>query len=207
MHQAPSIRADRPPRPPSPQYIDNNCNQFPYCKLSSFAQATMAVKYMNFTLTMIVFQMLALICSSNECVRSYFVQLERSSSFFQIEQIKHALAHLFELHIKANFYSTSGCTGAYGENIYRVSSLREPELVCYWLIISFSPYLSSAMVRFPFEIHSLLQFCHVFTLLYALLVFPPPCFIAKTDNMTHLLYPSPLQHHSRAPENLKLAGN
>jgi hypothetical protein len=45
---------------------------------------------------------------SNECVRAYFVQLERLSSFIQIKWIKHALAHLFGLHIKDNFYSTSG---------------------------------------------------------------------------------------------------
>ena len=46
--------------------------------------------------------------NSNECVRPYFVQLERLSSFIQIKWIKHALAHSVELHIRANFYSTSG---------------------------------------------------------------------------------------------------
>ena len=35
-------------------------------------------------------------------VRAYFVQLERSSSFIQIQWIKHALAHSFELQIRAN---------------------------------------------------------------------------------------------------------
>ena len=41
------------------------------------------------------------------CVRAYFVQLERLSSFTQIKWIKQALAHSVEVHIRANLYSTS----------------------------------------------------------------------------------------------------
>ena len=44
----------------------------------------------------------------DKCVRAYFVQLERLSSFIQIKWIKHALAHSFELHFRDNLYSTSG---------------------------------------------------------------------------------------------------
>ena len=65
------------------------------------------------------------VCSEmklNECVRAYFVQLERSSSFILIKGIKHALAPSFELHIRANFYTTSG---GYEEYVYRVSPLWE----------------------------------------------------------------------------------
>ena len=53
---------------------------------------------------------LALRWSWKECVRAYFVQLERLSSFILMKWIKYALTHLFELHIRAKFYSTSGGT-------------------------------------------------------------------------------------------------
>ena len=45
---------------------------------------------------------------SSEIKLKCFVQLEISSSFLQIKWIKPALAHSYELHIRANFYSTSG---------------------------------------------------------------------------------------------------
>ena len=41
-------------------------------------------------------------------LRAYLVQLEWLSLFIWIIWTKHALAHLFELYIRANIYSTSG---------------------------------------------------------------------------------------------------
>ena len=77
---------------------------------------------------------------------AYFVQLERSSSFIRIKWIKHALAHSFELQVRANFYSTLG--GIW--RVYIPSLLfMGAKMSVLGLIISFLPYLRSAMVRFP----------------------------------------------------------
>ena len=82
---------------------------------------------------------------------AYFAQLERSSSFIRIEWIKHALAHSFELQIRSNFYSTLRDKW----RVYIPSYLfMGAKMSVLGLIMSFLPYLKSAMVQFPFE------FCH-----------------------------------------------
>ena len=85
------------------------------------------------------------------CVRAYLVQLERSSSFIRIKWIKHALAHSFEVHIRANFYSSPW-------RIWRVHiPFMKAKITVLGLIMSFPPYLRSVIIRFPFTC-SVMQF-------------------------------------------------
>jgi hypothetical protein len=76
---------------------------------------------------------------------AYFVQLERLSSFIWIKWIKHTLAQSFKLHIRANFHTTLG-------GVWRVfiphKPFMGPGMSVLGLIMSFPPYLRSAMVRF-----------------------------------------------------------
>ena len=80
---------------------------------------------------------------------AYFVQLKRLSSFIGIKLIKHTLAHSFKLHIRANFHSTLG-------GIWRVyipsKPFMGPKMNVLGLIMSFPPYLRSAIVRFLLRI-------------------------------------------------------
>ena len=61
---------------------------------------------------------------------------------------KHVLTHSFELHLRNNFYSTSG-------GLWRVYILSKPFMVAkisvLGLILSSYPYLRSEMVRFPLK--------------------------------------------------------
>ena len=73
----------------------------------------------------------------------------REVVFIHVDQVdKHALSHLFELHNRANLYSTSG-------GIWRVYLQSKPftgaNMSVLRLIMTFSPYLRSAMVQFPLK--------------------------------------------------------
>ena len=81
---------------------------------------------------------------------TYFVQLKRLSSFIPIKGIKHALAHSFELHIRANFLNTSG---GYEEYIIQSNPFMAAKKSVLGLIMSFPPYLRYAMARFPLMNH------------------------------------------------------